>query len=386
MFFKHIKICWNIFYRLCAVKICSIFPICHNKIVFRSYCGTKYGDSPKYISEALIRLADKKHKQVDIVWIVTPGVTVSGNVRTVQHGTLRSIYELATARVWVDNTRKELWNRKRSGQYYIQTWHSSAALKKVEKDAEGKLSWGYIKAAQLDSKMIDLLISGSRWRTNQYKESFWYSGSIWESGLPRSDIFYQKNSEQLTKQVREFFQILPDEHIAIYAPTFRNDTKFSLSQLDYKRLLSSLKSMWGHNWKLIIRLHPNWSNKQHELFYNAHILNGSNYPEINELLIAADLLITDYSSCMFDAMEAKTPVILYAPDIQEYWKERGCYFQFDQLPFPLATNTNELIQCITNFNFSTQAEKIKNFMKELGFINDGKAARRVASRILEKMK
>ena len=127
---------------------CRKKPLEVNKVVFRSFHGTKYSDSPKYISERLHELATKKGQSVDIVWIIDGNVTVPDYCRTVRQGTKEALKELSTSRVWVDNVRKDLWDRKRKNQFYIQTWHGGIALKKIEQDASSALAKTYIRRAR----------------------------------------------------------------------------------------------------------------------------------------------------------------------------------------------------------------------------------------------
>lgn len=353
----------------------------NNKIVFSSFHGTQYSDSPRYISECLLNIAESENMDLDVVWITNGSFELPSNVRAVIQGTRDAIYEMATAKVWVDNTRKELWDRKRNNQYYVQTWHGGTALKKIEKDALDKLSKGYVKRAILDSKMSNAFISCSKWNTELYRRAFWYNGDIYEFGAPRSDIFY-KDETVFRNRAMSFFKLKGDEHCVLYAPTFRNKSCINCYDIQFEKLLNHLKKCWGGDWKIIIRLHPNIANMETSFTYDDNVLNGSFYPDINELIIASDLVITDYSSCMFDAMEAGKRVILYASDLDEYLDERGLYFDLKELPFPLSTNNSELLSIIKNFNTNKYKKNVAAFIESLGLFNDGKASEKCARLLL----
>lgn len=383
-FLQKIKIGREIVFKTAQMKFYSLAPIKQNKVVFRSYHGTKYNDSPMYISEQLIADAKRINADIDVVWITDGLISTPPDVRIVVQGSNEAMYELSTAKVWVDNVRKDLWDRKRSDQYYIQTWHGGTALKKIEQDAEDKLPRAYIKRAIRDSKMADAFISESKWNSVLYRSAFWYDGGILEYGCPRSDIFY-KDPAEYKKRVHSFFGLHDDDKIVLYAPTFRNSGSLECYNIDYPRLLEILGEQWGDHWKVIIRLHPNLAAKQGEIPYGENILNGSAYPDINEIIVASELLITDYSSCMFDAMEANKRVILYASDEKSYMGERGSYFQLCELPFPVTHDNEELNDCVRLFDLDKYNNQVREFMDKLGFVNDGKASERCAQLILEQM-
>ena len=148
-----------------------IFPIKKNKIVITSFYGKGYGDSSKYICNYLI---NNQKENVEIVWLVND---ISDNnlpkeIKAVKYKSLRAIYERVTAKIWIDNARKHDYELKRKDQYYIQLWHSSLRLKKIEKDAINYLPKTYIKNAIHDSKMIDLMVAGCEFSYNTYKNSF----------------------------------------------------------------------------------------------------------------------------------------------------------------------------------------------------------------------
>ncbi len=124
-----------------------------------------------------------------------------------------------------------------------------------------------------------------------------------EYGLPVSECFY-KDFSIVKDKVRKFFKIDEEVKIALYVPTFREKDCLDSYDMDYERVLKALCQRWAGSWKLVIRLHPNIQFLQKNIRYNEHILNGSNYSMANELIIASDLVLTDYSGCMFHGLEA----------------------------------------------------------------------------------
>ena len=151
----------------------SIFPIKKNKIVVMNYFGRGYGDNPKYICEELL----KTSTNLDIVWLVYGDLeknSLPGKIRAVKVKTLKSVYEQTTAKVWIDNSRKQSYVYKRKNQFYIQTWHGGIPLKKIEFDCEKQFALGYINNMKNDNKMINLIISNSEYSNKLYRKTFRY--------------------------------------------------------------------------------------------------------------------------------------------------------------------------------------------------------------------
>ena len=357
-----------------------IFPIKSNKIVFSNFFGRAYGDNPKYIAEEIIR----QKLNYDMVWLIDKEVkdveTIPSEIRVVKYGTSRAIFELATAGIWIDNVRKLEYVRKRKKQYYIQTWHGGLGIKKIEGDVEESLSKGYLNAAKRDSKMIDLMISNSTYLTDLYKRAFWYNGEILESGCPKNDILFNYNND-IVKKVYNYFNISEDKKILVYVPTFRVDGNTECYNIDFDLLLKTLKKKTNDEWVVIIRLHPNLVEKVDFIKYDENIINGTLYPDVVELAIAANALISDYSSCMFDSEMLGVPTFIYASDKRNYMNDRGFYFQLEELPFSVAENNEQLMNNILNFDMKEYKLKIEEFHKKVGLKESGKAAKLVVEKI-----
>lgn len=357
------------------MKFCILFPI-EDKIVFMSFYGKSFGDSPKSIYNQLV----KTNIKTKVIWILDDNKIQIPGAEVIKSSSFRAIYHLATAKIWIDNSRKRWWIIKRKNQYYIQTWHAGITMKKVEKDAINSLSQDYIKSAKHDSEMADLFISGSKWNTENYRQSFWYTGEILESGLPRSDIFFTKNGSD---KIREQYNVTDKEKIALYAPTFRVDGNTKCYNMDFQSVIRTLEKKWGGTWKILVKFHPNILTKKEELKYSNNVIDASLHSDINELILVSDVLITDYSSCMFDAMNIGKTIILYATDIDEYYKDRGTYFSFEELPFPLATTNKELVDIILDFDNNKYKNTVKYFLEQHKIFDDGHASEKIVERICD---
>jgi CDP-glycerol glycerophosphotransferase len=356
-------------------------PVKKNKIIFSNMKSLGYGCNPKYIAEKLIEM-DKK-KNLDMVWVVSsPQYNFPPEIRTVEFGSYEYYRELATAHIWVDNTRKNFDTRKREGQYYLQVWHGAAPIKKVEKDVESSLPAVYIVNAKRDSQMADVFISGSRFYTKLYKESFWYNGKIMKVGLPRQDIFW--HMEGVREKVFKYYNIDKAFSLVLYAPTFRKNFTNEYYNLDFKAVVKSLEKRFDKKFVVAVSKHPDNRYMEYN-FKDKDYIAVENYEDFEELLAAADVLITDYSGCMYDFSYTKRPVFLYQADFELYKKDRDFYIPMEKLPYIKAHSNAELIDEILNFNEDSYLESLNEFMATMGNYDNGHASGKVAEHILDIM-
>ena len=360
------------------MRLFRAFPIQQNKAVFISYSGRFYNDNPRCVSEEL-----EKHDDVEIVWSVLDGVKCSPKVRTVSPFSVKYIYELATAKVWVDNARKRPWIRKRKGQYYIQTWHGNIGNKRAEKAAGDTLDKPYIKGAIHDAACTDLMLSGSKFFTDLCYEAFWYDGEVLECGTPRLDIFYHCTPE-IIADVKGELGLSPDTKVVLYAPTFRQDLRIDCYDMDYTALLDTLQKKYGGDWVVAVRMHPNVPQDSF-IQFSDKIINATKYPDLYKLMLASEIIVSDYSSLTFEAGLIKKPVLLFATDVKEYIDERGFYWDMRELPFPLAETNDELIRLVRQFDRAQYEAGIDAFYSKLEIKESGKASKIVADRIYQVM-
>jgi len=343
-----------------------------------------YSCNPKYLAQYISENSD----DFDLVWAFDEFVGIPEdfpkNIRHVQYFSKEYLYELFTSKIVIINHRMVpyLYFQKRRKQYYIQTWHSSVRLKKIEKDCENLLPKKYIKWAKKDSAKCDLIISGCDFSTEIYKNSFWYKGDILKSGTPRT-AFLLKNDLNLKQKVCSYFNIDTGKKIVLYAPTFRNKDSRAVYDIDYIKLKKSLEKSFSGEWVVLLKLHPNLILPDFSLdTSNENCIDATLYGDIQELLVASDVLITDFSSCMFDYAFMRKPCILYASDYEKYIKnERELYFDIRKLPFSLATTNEELDNIIKDFDQSVYETKVDEFLNEIGSYEDADANERILEHI-----
>ncbi len=363
------------------LKLLKIKP---NRALFSSYMEKQYSCSPKYISMELMRLYPGK---VEIGWafrqpekykyLEREGIKVFGTK------TLRFIVFALTSRVVCTNTYYKPTLPRRKKQFYLNTWHGGGAYKKVGRYVD--MPWIERLNTFMREGRIDLYLSSGRFFTEHVlRDSFGYKGEVAEWGMPRNDMMVNGVSPEEKERIRRVIGLKDGEKLCLYAPTYRRDTKVHDFGLDYAKALESLSRIFGGSWVMGCRSHHvSMYKDQSKLVKGA--LDLSLYPDMQELLCAADAVITDYSSCIWDAALAKKPVFLYAPDLDEYLKERAFYTDIRSWPFALALNNEELAKNVENFDKKEYNEKIRAHLDALGSCESGKAAFLAAERIAKEM-
>lgn len=359
-----------------------LMPIKNNRIVFENFFGKGYGDNPKYLANEFLQRGG-----YEVIWLVKEKDvgTFPNDVRIVKRGTLSELYYLSTAKVWVDNSRKPYGLKKRKQQFYLQTWHGGFPMKQIERAVEEKLDRGYILSAKNDSKMIDVLLSNNGFMTKIYKRDFWYGGEILECGCPRNDIVFARD-KKIQEKVHDYYGIEKKTKICLYAPTFRKDGSLLAYNINFKNLVKELEQKFGGKWKVLVRLHPNIASKSSELLDNNDaVIDASKYDDVQELLVATDFMITDYSSCIFDYAISSHMCCIYANDIEEYTKDRGFYMELSDYPFEITTTNDELSQCIRDYDEERAKRRIDNFFIQVDSFEDGKGVKTVVDYTIREM-
>ena len=368
--------------RECAEK----YPVERNKIICYGFGG--YADHAKYITEALLAL----NCDLDIVWIVKKfPVDVPEGVRVIFNGNFKKyIREMETAKIWIFDVPIEMNLVKREEQIYIQTKHwGSITLKKFYLDTpfvsqvkDNEYFW------TLNGKWMDYIITGSEFDEQSCRSGFNFNGKFLRFGSPRSDAMFEQ--KKFKEKIFKHFNLNSDDHLLLYAPTFRfrNAKEGDIEVvpqdfLNFEMLMNSLKMRWPLSWKILLRLHPHLRAKAKRLKKPDFVVDVTDYDDNQELAAAADIMISDYSSFMFEPAYVLKPVFLYAPDKDEYVKnERELLLDYDSLPFPIATNDEELAAQITNFDEESYKQNVEKFLESYGVCEDGHASERTAKFIL----
>lgn len=362
-----------------AWQIFSLCPVRKKKVIFSNFNGNGFGDNPRYIAEEFIL----RKLPYELYWVCEkPGCKFPPELKIIRPNTIAFVFHMSTAGVWIDNTRKLYYFKKKKNQTYIQVWHGGPGLKKIEKDAGNSLSADYIAYAKKDAGKMDLMISNCKWCTDCYKRCFWYDGPILEKGLPKND-FYFRDTEAVRKMVRDFYRLAEDVNLVLYVPTWRENRKLNVYHLDFEGCLNAFEERFGGTWIMLVRLHPNVNPDDFDIRYTDRVLNASRYDNVQELLAAGDAVISDYSSCGFDYIQLGRPSFLYAEDYEEMKRTKDYYFRLEELPIPLAFSNEEMLHNIRTFSEEKYMKDRAPFMEQIGYFDDGHASEAIVEYILK---
>lgn len=353
-------------YRQFVSKLIVLFTnIDQNKIIFWADNFKHYGCNPKYISEEIA-----KHTDYEIIWAFDKKFDFQQNLpyKLVKFGSLKYLYHINTAKFIVTNQLIDesfvIW-KKRVGQILIMTWHGTFPLKRIMGDVRQDAP--FINRMTKESNKCDLILSDSNWFSNLLRRSFWYRGEILNKGIPRNDVFYNvKLKKEAAKKVRSYYNLADDTKVVLYAPTFRNNHDRTPYIYDWQVIYEAFEKRYSEPISILIRLHPNMigTKESNSILNNRHnVISVTDYDDMQELLCVADVLITDYSTSMFDISLASKPCLLYTPDYNTY--DRGTYFNLNSLPFPIAYNIQDLISNIIHFNEEDIVNNQTAFLNEV---------------------
>ncbi len=365
-------------------------------ILFSSFNGKSYADSPKAIYEYM---KDKdKYKEYKFIWILKKPenykyLTENRNTTIIRQGTKENEKYLARAKYWICNHRALDHQYPKKNQVYVQCWHGTP-LKKLGYDLENpenvlntknEIRYKY----RTDAKKFKYLLSPSEFTTEKFI-SAWNlkeihkEDCIIEEGYPRND-FLHNYTENDVKDIKKKLNV--DEvkkKIILYAPTWRDNQHQSGMGYTYKTEIDfdMLQEKLGQDYIILFRAHYLVANEFDFEKYKGFLYNVSDIDDINELYIISDILITDYSSVFFDYANLKRPIIYYMYDFETYKDElRGFYINLEELPGNIAKTEKELIREIKeiseNFEYD---DKYKKFNDKYNYLDDGKASTRVIER------
>jgi len=365
-----------------VLRILYVLPIDKKSILLMSYNGSQFSCNPKYIAEYIRVNYKDKYK---LIWVVNDKKEFlyikEKGYQIIKYNSFEYLIKILTAKVIITNIVISNYIPIRKKQFLVNTWHGGGAYKKALYNEE-KISKS-IKSAYADQ--INLYISScNRFSELIIRKTFNYDGAILESGLPRNDIFFLGN-EKIKQHIKDFYDIDHNKKILLYAPTYRDLNIGVKYDLDVKRVLEALTQSFGGDWVLFVRAHHATLDNLSINFDTSLVIDTSKYPDMQELLYTADVLITDYSSSIWDFSIMKKPCFLYATDLDFYKTERDFYIDINKWHFPLSQNNNDLIKKIMNFNVVDFNLNMELHHKEWGSFEDGKATQRIVETIISRI-
>lgn len=342
-----------------------VFPVKKNQIFFISYGGKQYSCSPKYVSEFI---DSKKYKRV--WYLENKNISIDNSI-IIRHKFIRYYYYLLTSKFIINNVNISSYIPKRKKQIIINTWHGGGAYKysgSVVKDVSSLQKFFDINDVFVSSSKIfsDLVI----------KNTFGFNKVILNVGLPRNDILFSNKS--FRDKIFDFLKIdKSDYFIVLYAPTYREiGMKQPFQDFDYKLIIHSFEKRFNKKCIILNRFH-------HFTKSISSTFDVSMYPDMQELLLSIDALITDYSSSLWDFSLTNKPAFVFAPDLNEYLEDRSFYVNIYEWGFPVSKNNIELSKNILNFDLSNYCNNINKMKNEWGSYETGNACKLISDFIAD---
>lgn len=356
-------------------------PIDENLAVYSCLWDRAPRGNPKAVFEAARELAPQIHG----VWIVKEpeGDAVPDGYDVVTPNTPRYLDVLARAKYFVNDVNFPDFVKKRPGQVHLQTQHGTP-LKYMGLD----LQRFPIGANEMDFDLLmqrvdrwDYNLSSNRFSTEAWRRAYPAEYEMLEYGYPRNDVLV-RHDPRLRDRIRGMLGIVGDAQVALYAPTFRDGVGHFEPGLDLARLLGAVRD----DVVLLVRSHYFYAepSAMTELEARGQVIDASRHPIVEDLYLASDLLITDYSSAMFDFANLGRPIIVYAHDWEQYRATRGTYFDITvDSPGPVVSELSELIDVIDGRTYAADDHRARlaRFQRQFCQFDDGHAAKRVVRRV-----
>ena len=352
-------------------------------MLFDSF-GGRYSDNPRAISEALHRRA----APVEHVWVTSDGGRhLPAYADAVAPGTKRHRAYLEQADAIVANDVLPYPFSKSHATTYLQTWHGTP-LKRVAFDVARPRFPGSRRHYEIDLgrdvARWDLLLSANRFSTEIFPGAFRYAGPVAETGYPRNDLLLSPERDLIRRRARAELGIAEDVRALLYLPTWRDGDYFSLA-LDADAVGRAL----GDACLVLVRAHGLLAKTGANVAAHPVLRDVTHHDDLRELYLAADALITDYSSAMFDFALTGKPILLYVHDLERYRDElRGFYFDLcAEAPGPLVRTTTELVSELRDLDAVTEryAGAYARFRERFCHTEDGRASERVVDILLERL-
>lgn len=357
-------------------------PELRDAVLFESFFG-------RNISDSVLAMYDElrgRELGLEFFWTVADmNVQVPEGATRLLIGSRAYMDVLSNARYLVNNSNFPYYFRKRAGQTYVQTWHGSP-LKRIGNDVPpANLALSYRTLMHREAEYWDFLLAQNDFAADMLPKAFGYHGRVLNLGYPRNDALVDAEAPVRRKRVRADWGIRDDQKAILYAPTWRDNVSVStgwgmVSHLDF----DAAQSTAGEDTVFLLRGHVNTAHQVLE--QPDGVIDVTRHPDVNDVLLAADLLVTDYSSIMFDFAATGKPMAFLTPDLEQYRDvTRGFYLDFEEIaPGPIYRSSAELVNALAGSiwtDVAACAGRYNEFVTRFVSRDDGEATRRVVDEV-----
>lgn len=356
-------------------------PVKKNRIMIYAHERKGFACNPKYIVK---KLKEKYGDKLEIIWVSMYPETCQEikdmGIPVVLANTKRHILGYLRCRFYITNDCFPVWAIRRPGQKWLNTWHGAMNYKHIGYDyLVPKSSLGK-HLFMLKNRQPNFFLSGSKFFTEDTAKSFHLDEAVFiPTGLPRNDALFEQR-EEIKAKIKTTYNIPVEKRLVLYAPTFRRGEKSNTYGMDFEEVCFALKKRFGGDWIVLFRNHSFVKGVQ----ACAGAVNVSAYHDMQDLLCASDVLISDYSSCLYDFALSGRPAIVYATDLEYYVNgDRSLAYPIEKWPYPMAESNQDLLQKITEFDENAYRTAVKKHMDDVGAYDKGDASEQVA-KIIEK--
>lgn len=346
-------IVFSLFFRVLGIFIKQD----RKQVLFQSMIGKTFGDSPKVLYDAM--RADERFKSFKYVWAFDdPDKFDVENGRKVKLNSLKYYIESLKSGIWISNVSIERGLKyKPKSVVYLNTWHG-IPIKVIGNAQKTRNDYDYSD--------VDYMCCSSDFERKIFIRDFKIkNNAIIKCGMPRNDALYFVTDE-MKKNIRKKYNIPENKKVILYAPTWRDSTDGGNSyQIAPPINIDYWKEQLGDEYILLFRMH-HLTTELLGIEFNDFVRNVSNAPEINELMIISDILLSDYSATIFDYSILERPIFSFAYDLDSYAFNRGFYedLEKDVLPNSVFKDEESLIKHIKNMDYSTECKKTRQIKRK----------------------
>lgn len=381
---KYVKLLIHKLSRVAFAVIGALFlPLKNDKITIIATKRKGFACNVKYVAKEI----KKQHgNNYEIIWISDYPETCDEirecGINVKKMNTLSYAFTQISSKFVVYNDSIPSYLPKRKGQIYINTWHGGINYKHIGYDYLADQSSVALKKFAMRNPQPDYFISGSRFFTENTAKSFKFDEKVFMPwGLPRNSVLFDEAEKKAAKEKVVRFYGINGEKILIYAPTFRIGLASDTHGFNFALIAETMKNRFGGEWKIFYRGHGFVEGNPD---IDSFVIDATNYADMSELTAAADAMISDYSSAMWDMIFTGKPIFAYVPDIDDYAEhDRNFAYPVEKWPYPIAKNNAQLVEKILSFDENEFKTAVENHLKDAGSYEKGQGAKKVAELIDE---